>query len=390
MKILLTTDTYMPIVNGVVVSIANLYKQLTLRGHEVKIITLSDSNASYKAGDVYYVRSFKLNYIYPGVRGTIAYKHSFLTELVEWKPDIIHSQTEFFTFAYAKKIAQMLNIPTVHTYHTLYEDYTGYLLGKNRFGKLSVAVFSKERLKKIDVIVAPTLKVRDVLRGYGMKNDIRIIPTGIDLSAFTAPTDEENIQRLRHDLKIPDDCKVFVTVGRLGSEKNFDETIDNFAALYQRDNKIRLVIVGDGPYKEDLQKHVHRVGMENQIIFTGMVRPIKIHLYYKMADVYVSASKSETQGLTYIEAMASGTPVLCKEDRCLEGLVQHEHNGFLYNTQEEFCNYASQLFAQKELRDELSRNARNTAQDYSSERFAERMVELYHELIEKSKEHIEG
>ena len=131
MKILLTTDAFAPIVNGVVTSVMNLYTQLKMRGHDVRILALANEGCSRQEGDVYFIRSFGVN-IYPDARATVNYKSRMVTEIIKWGPDIIHSQTEFCSFLFAKKIAKKLDIPIIHTYHTLYQDYTSYFTFNKR------------------------------------------------------------------------------------------------------------------------------------------------------------------------------------------------------------------------------------------------------------------
>ena len=128
MKILITTDLFTTATNGVVTSVRNLWEELKDRGHDVRILTLSGDMDSYKDGDVYYVKSISIGTIYPDVRMPISYHNELLRELVEWKPDVIHSQCEFFTFHFAKRIAKHSGAPIIHTYHTLYEQYITYVL----------------------------------------------------------------------------------------------------------------------------------------------------------------------------------------------------------------------------------------------------------------------
>ena len=382
MRILITTDAFTPMVNGVTVSVETLYKKLTERGHEVKIVALSQDTSSKRVKDIYYVRSFKL-YIYPGVRGSIAYNKRFLKELYHFSPDIVHSQTEFFTFAYARKMVQMLGIPWVHTYHTLYEDYTGYLKLNKYIGRQSVKVFTRERLKKCDVVIAVTEKVKQVLRGYGMQNDIRIIPTGVDLSRFGAPMSEEEKRALRAQYGIQPDAPLLITVGRLGAEKNMEETIDNFALLHEKNRDIRLMIVGDGPHREALRQHVADRGVTDSVIFTGMVPPEVIPRYYRTADIFVNASTSETQGLTYLEALASGTPVICRDDPCVTDLVKPGENGFLYTTREGYLTAMETLLGSSETRHAFEQAAVLSAEEHSDNRFVDRMESLYEGLIRR-------
>ena len=129
MKILLTTDWYKPVVNGVVTSVINLKKELEMRGHEVEVLTLSRNFESYAEEGVYYIKSLNLEKIYTNARAVIPHAEPLIQELIWWRPDVVHSQCEFMTFSYAAKIARKCNCPLIHTYHTVYEDYIHYLPG---------------------------------------------------------------------------------------------------------------------------------------------------------------------------------------------------------------------------------------------------------------------
>ena len=173
MKILLTTDWYQPVVNGVITSMVNLKRELEERGHEVRILTLSRTYHSYKENEIYYVKSINLERIYPNVRAVLPHREKMIEEIICWKPDIVHSQCEFMTFSYAVKISKKCGCPLLHTYHTIYEDYLHYFpgnLAKYRAGaeleRKIVAGFSRYVLGKTDQVIVPTEKVEKILEKY--------------------------------------------------------------------------------------------------------------------------------------------------------------------------------------------------------------------------------
>lgn len=135
MKVLITTDWYKPAINGVVTSVCNLREELQQRGHEVKILTLSRTARSYEEEGVIYMGSVNAGYIYPGARLRVSPGRELYRGIIEWNPDIVHSQCEFSTFFMAKKIAEECKIPLVHTYHTVYEDYTHYFSPLQEMGQ---------------------------------------------------------------------------------------------------------------------------------------------------------------------------------------------------------------------------------------------------------------
>lgn len=311
MKILITTDLFTVTTNGVVTSVRNLYDQLQKDGHDVRILTLSENHRSYRKGSVYYIRSASLEKIYPNVRMPTSYRHRLIRELIAWKPDVIHSQCEFFTFQYAQRISKRTGAPIVHTYHTLYEQYFTYLCPSKRLGKRFVRMFSRRRLEGVRQIIAPTHKVESVLRDYDIHNPICVIPSGIDLTQHHVRISEQTRQEERYRLGISQDQVVLLNLGRLGTEKNLDELLRLFARALACGTDLVFLIVGDGPARESLEQLSRELGIAEKVIFTGMVDPLQVQNYYQLGDVFVSASTSETQGLTYIEAAAvPGGPLL--------------------------------------------------------------------------------
>jgi len=382
MKILITTDVYKPIINGVVISTFNLYEQLKKRGHDVKILTLSNTRASKKSGDVFYIGSLPVK-VYPQARMTVKPFHHYIKEIIKWKPDIIHTQTEFTTSLYALQIAYKLHIPMIHTYHTMYEDYTHYIFPSKRVGKKAVALFSRHALRKADEVIVPTNKVMGALKSYGVKRTIVEIPTGIHLEKFKEEINPIEKTAMKKLLKISEKDSVLVTIGRLGKEKNVNELINLMAPLSKEGRDIKLLIVGDGPVRKELEEHTRALGLDECVIFTGMVPQEDVHKYYKLGDIFISASTSETQGLTYIEAMASGLPLICRKDECLLDVVEDGFNGFTFETEREFIEEIELLLDDETKKALFKKNAVIKAQKFSVEEFGRQVEELYIRVINK-------
>lgn len=376
MKILITTDWYKPVINGVVTSVVNLAHGLETMGHEVRILTLSGSLRSYQENNVTFIGSVSVGLVYPNARLKMALSHRFVRELVEWKPDVVHSQCEFSTFFLAKKIAQECGAQLVHTYHTVYEDYTHYFSPSVRLGKYMSAAFSRKILSNTQAVIAPTEKVAGMLARYSVDQPIFTVPTGLELEHFLAPESKEARERLRAELGIGADDFVFIYVGRLAKEKNIEEL---FELLKNRTPVCsKLLLVGDGPHRETLEKLACELKLRDRVIFAGMVQPDNVGLYYKTGDVFVSASQSETQGLTYIEAMACGLPMLCRKDRCLDAVIEHGCNGFEYDSPEQFAAIAEKLCLLPYYRRCVGLTAQETVRAHSSEqRFAQAVCEVY-------------
>ena len=348
MKVLITTDWYEPVINGVVTSVLMLRRELEARGHEVRVVTLSNSIHSYKDGNIYYMGSVSAGRIYPGARLKMNRTRSLLRELAAWQPDIIHSQCEFSTFRVASALSNRLGVPIVHTYHTVYEDYTHYFSPSVRVGRYVVTAFSRWICGHTACIVAPTRKVEQLLRRYGIHCRIEVIPTGVDLRAFRNSRPERQAA-LRQQWNLPQDHTILLYLGRMAKEKNLETLIDQIASSGRRD--VTLLLVGDGPDREAVLNYAR--SRQVPFVYTGMVPHDEAPDYYRLGDIFVTASTSETQGLTYFEALAAGLPVLCLRDSCVEGVVEDGVNGWQYETGEAFSQYLHAFCESGELRQQM-------------------------------------
>ena len=380
MRILITTDTFTPAVNGVVTSTTDLCRQLLDRGHDVRLV--APAERPYRAGHIEYVRSLRVP-IYPGARLCTSnlIPRGIVRELVDWKPDIVHSQTEFSTFITARNVASHSGAARIHTYHTLYEQYTSYFSPSQRLGEKFVSSLSHSVLKGFDAIVAPSTKTERVLRGYGLGNRIAVIPSGIDLARFrTVPEDARNTIRARHGIGA--DAPVVLMVGRLGAEKRMDAVIDRFPELLRMLPDARLLIVGDGPDARHLMQLVEARGIERAVVFTGPVGREEIASYYHAADLFTSASRSETQGLTYLEASACGLPLVAQRDECLEGVLIEGINGSGFSDVADLPRLAYEILTDADLKREMSVAAAELSNAFDVREFGARMERLYEESVE--------
>lgn len=378
MRILITTDFYLPAINGVVTSVFNLSNELRKRGHEVKILTLCQSQ-HIALENVYYVKSFGVDKLYPEARLMKSFGKKTIQAICEWSPEIIHTQSEFSTYFIAKKIAKKLSIPMIHTYHTMYEDYAHYIKGITSFNKSIIRKLSKVLMNSMDMVVVPTVKVKEALMRYQVEKPIKVVPTGVDLK-LKAPLTDEAKDRIKDQHNIPKDHFIMLYLGRLGKEKNVDELIRYIKKLNHK--KLTLVLVGDGPYRQVLEKLVEKEQLSKQVIFVGKVKPTEVHMYYQIADLFSSASTSETQGLTYFEALSCGIPALCRKDQCLDNVILDHFNGFQYTSYEDFKYYVTLMTSNPVKRVFMGKNAKDYSKEFSTEAFAKSIEAIYLEIIQ--------
>ncbi len=380
MKILITTDLYTTQTNGVVTSVKNLTAELIARGHEVRILTVADGVHSSRIGNVYYIRSLPIGAIYPDVRMPTSYHHRLIRELIAWKPDVVHSQCEFFTYQFARHISKETGAPLIHTYHTLYEQYARYILPL-KGAERGVGGLSRVRLKNARCIIAPTRKVENVLRGYGITVPIRVVPSGICLEQHKIRFSSEVRAERRAELGIGPDTFVLVNIGRLGNEKKLDDLIRYFAKEVGAEADVRFLIVGDGPAHEQLQKLAKELGVAERVIFTGMVAPDRVQEYYQLGDLFVGASTSETQGLTYVEAAANGLPLLCREDPCLMDILEEGKNGYQFTDGKTFGRYLRQIMAAPQWCASASKHSEALSARFSTDAFGASVEGVYRQFV---------
>ncbi len=388
MRIGIFTDAYEPHTSGVTTSINMLKNTLESMHHEVYIVTANLEKYKFK-----YNKERKIIYI-PGIktgiyntRLTNIYSKKALKIIKEWNLDIIHSQTEFGIGMFSRIVAKKLNIPVVHTYHTLYEDYVYYVthghfdnLGK----KLAIKITKYFCDKKCDELIVPTNKIRELFQNkYHITRNINVIPTGIDTNKFKINNEiTKEIIKLKKKYKIKDQDFIIGSVGRIAKEKSFDLLIKNFKDLVTKDQNIKLIIVGDGPEKNNLEELTKELNLENNIIFTGLIDYNLIPAYYNLFNIMTTYSKTETQGLTIIESLAASTPVICIEDESFKSMIQNNYNGYLFKNNNEFIKYILKLKDNKKLYATIKLNAENSIHKYSKEVFASNILKVYNKALE--------
>jgi len=384
MKIAMFTDTYGPQINGLATSVLMLSSHLRTAGHSVYIFTTTDPDASGNEPDVYRLPSIP----FLKDRRMGMFYHPGLARMIRRLDlDLVHTHSEFCLGVFGRFIARELRLPMVHTMHTVYEDYTHYLTKRKVLESAAKALARKvttEFCNSADRVIAPTEKVRNMLLSYGVRSEITPIPSGIELSNFKPGRySSAEIQNARLSLGINPDEKVLLYLGRMAQEKNIDELLKWLRAYLRERDGVRFLLVGEGVYRPQLEAVARELKMTDKTIFAGARPWEEIGLYYQASDVFVNASQSEAQGLTYIEAMAAGVPIVAKADPCLNGVLLEGVNGYAFHDKEGLVRSIDRILSDETGLARLKAGALETAQSFSAEEYAGKIAGVYGELLNR-------
>ncbi len=382
MNIGIFTDTYPPEINGVATSCEMLKKTLEAHGHSVFIVTTNPFSNKMEVHDkLLRIPGLLLKKLYNYRLAWIF--HPRATRIIKsWNLDIIHVQTEGGVGLYGRLLPRTLKAPLIYTYHTMYVDYTYYVTKgiMDQSIKSIVKKISKVLCESCDEFTTPSEKTKDELRSYGVERYINVVPNGIDLEKFERnEINEERIKKYRKEHNL-ENVKILLSLGRVAKEKSIDVLLKGYALfLAKKPNiKTKLMVVGDGPDKANLEKLAHDLNICNDVIFVGKVPYDDVPFFYQLADLYLSASTSETQGLTFIESIASKTLVLCRFDQNLVDIIKDNVTGFYFSSEESFATKVEKILQmEKEKIEEIKNVAYKINKKYSLESFYENMMEVY-------------
>lgn len=380
MRIGLFTDTYFPQVSGVATSIRTLKTELEEQGHAVFIFTTTDKDVNrYEDWQIIRIPSVPF-FAFKDRRFAYRGFTKALEIAKQYQLDIIHTQTEFSLGLLGVWIARDLKIPVIHTYHTQYEDYVHYIAKGLLIRPSMVKYLVRGFLHDVDGVICPSEIVYDLLSEYKVKVEKRVIPTGIDLSKFERPEiGPEQLRVLREKLGIKEDEKMLLSLSRVSYEKNIQAVLAAFSEVLKEELKVKLVVAGDGPYLDNLKEQALQLNIQDSVIFTGMIAPSETALYYKAADFFISASTSETQGLTYLESLASKTPVIAHGNPYLDNLITDKMFGTLYYQERDLAGAILEaLIATPDMEPKL---LAEKLYEISAENFAKRVYEFYLDAI---------
>lgn len=377
MKIAFYTDTYHPTMDGVVRSIDLSREELINRGHRVYVFSPGNKEFVKLSGenDVYYYDSIPFK-PYPKYRLAIKFPPSKFIQKAGI--DIIHSHGMGSMGFAGRRTAKKLKIPLVGTFHTLIQYATHYLFKNKHLQDISQDIawkYLRWYYNSCDITIVPTKTIASLVKKNGFKN-VHVIPNGVDLKRFQ----NDNIKCSREMWDLEKDDPTFLFLGRLVKEKNLDVLIKGAKYMRKELPNMKILIAGEGPAKEYYIDLARRHKVEKYVKFLGFVPEEKIAELYKCSDVFVFPSKFETQGLSGIEAMANGKPIVGANYLAIKELVKDDKNGYLFDPDDpkDCAEKAIKAYHNKE---KLSKGSLRLVQKYSIENTTNQLLEIYEKLL---------
>jgi 1,2-diacylglycerol 3-alpha-glucosyltransferase len=385
MKVALFTETYLPYINGVVTHVKILKEGLEALGHEVLIVTADASTKKHYIKDgILHCPAAKIKKYY---NYSISQPISMgrLSQIRRFSPDVIHIHNEFGIGLSGVLAAKRLNIPSVYTLHTIYEDYVHYIAPAPLFGvtRRVMRRYTHYFSNRVTVITGPSLKCEEFLRASGVKKPIYIIPNAVELDSFSPErVSAEDIRAVRERYGIARDAFTACFVGRLGKEKSVDVLLSFWAQQFSPQDKFALLIVGNGPERPALEQMAKELGIGDMVHFTGPVPHEEIPPCYAACNAYLTASLSEAYSISMLEGMASGLPVLQRLDPSNQDQIQEGVNGYLYTDAPQMARRMRELAdLAPEEQSALKRSVIRTVQDHNATKIAEHMLGIYEKAI---------
>lgn len=378
------TDTYFPQVSGVATSIKTLRDELIAQGHHVYIFTTTDPQARHDDVENGIYRFASIPFVsFPDRRIAIRGVYRAIKLARKFQLDIVHNQTEFALGVMGKTVARHLHIPCLHTYHTMYQDYLHYIANGHILKPHDVARLAHLYLKNISGVIAPSERVLDTLESYHVEAPIRVIPTGINLRVYNQRDSATAIANLRAKLGYKKDTPVLLSLSRLAYEKNIHALIEAMPDILAQQPRAQLLIVGDGPARHTLERQVRQMDLTGHVSFAGQISNDEVYHYYQMADVFVSASDSESQGLTYDEALASDLPIVVMRSEYTDQLIDDPAIGVSFQKKADLVNGVVHYLTQpKTSESRLKRQQK--LHEISAEVFVKRVVKFYRDCQQEA------
>ncbi|SDT87537.1 glycosyltransferase [Halopseudomonas salegens] len=382
-RIVFFTNNFFPFISGVTLSIQRLSEGLKQLGHHVHIVAPDYGKSTPPMPDITRVRTLLSFGQSREFRLTNPLQAGLKKQMNQLRPDLVHVHHPFWLGSLGMWRAKRAGVPVIYTYHTRLEMYAHYVplpgaLFRNVISHLIIRRFCN----KCNGIVVPTYSTAEYLRLIGVDRQLFVQPTGVEFAHFNQPH-RLTREHLRQQLGLGITEKVLISVSRLGKEKNIKFLLDALAELQKNpEQPVRLVLVGQGDDKAFLQKHAQSLGVADRVVFAGPVKPEDMPAYYQMADLFVFASKSETQGMVILEAMSAGLPVVAIRSSGIDDVIDDGHTG--YKTLDDigiWSSKVSELLGNEEKRLQFSHAAVAVAEQHDVSVFANNIDGFYSEVL---------
>ena len=381
MKILMISDVYFPRVNGVSTSIQTFRRELATLGHQVDLIApaypdpYTEDNRTLRVPSRYLPFDPEDRMMIPGA------VRRLLPQLREAAYDLVHIQTPFVAHYLGMEIADLLDIPRMETYHTFFEEYLFHyvpVVPKAALRALSRR-FSRTQCNQMDALVVPSAAMRDKLVDYGVRVPMHVVPTGIPPAQFAAG--DGDAFRVAHG--IPGKRRVLLFVGRVAFEKNIDFLLRALERAIATIPDLLLVIAGEGPALASLKKLAAKLDLQEHVLFVGYLdRRGALLDCYCAADAFVFASRTETQGLVLLEAMALGLPVISTAVMGTRDIVGPKRGALVPDDDEaDFAEHIVRLMRDGNLRARLAEEGRAYVREWHADALARQLVATYQDVV---------
>ncbi len=382
MRIGMLVDLYKPYISGITNHIELSKKHLEAAGHEVFIFTFGDEHSQDDEPNVIRSPGLSLPLVDTGYYLNIRYSQKAQKLLKSM--DVVHVHHPFLSGRLAIWYCKPRGIPIVYTNHTRYDLYAQAYLPvlPEGMGETFLKAYLPNFCASVDMVIAPSMGLQAVLQRIGVTAPITVLPNGVDLSPFRAKIEPVDRATLGFDAR----DVILMYVGRLGPEKNLPFLLRSFNGVVQTYAGVRLLIVGDGPERDNLEDRVRHMGIGDYVSFTGQAPYAMIPAYLKMADIFVTASVTEVHPLSVIEAMAAGLPVLGIDSPGISDSITDGETGYIVS-EEDLAIYTAKmirLVKERDIRLKMSKQARSAAEQYAIERTTKMMLECYQQVVDKA------
>jgi glycosyltransferase involved in cell wall biosynthesis len=381
MKILFVSDVYFPRVNGVSTSIETFRRNLQALGHTVHLIAPDYDTPCADETNILRVPARTLPFDPEDRLMKYGWVMKRIEQLRAEQYDIIHIQTPFVAHYLGTKLSRLLEIPCVETYHTFFEEYLHHYipLAPKKLTSFIAKRFSRHQGNSLHGMVVPSHPMLKILKDYGITTHTDVIPTGIEPQSFE-PGDRA---AFRDKYGIPQDRPVLLFLGRVAHEKNIGFLLKMLVQVKKEIADVLLVIAGEGPARESLQQEVRELGLGDNVSFLGYLdRHTELNSCYRAADIFVFSSRTETQGLVLLEAMAQGTPVVSTAELGTRDVLRDGLGVWIAKEEEhDFSGKVIKMLGDAEALKDLSASGREYAHTWSASRQAERMLGFYHSVL---------